>query len=552
MFVRTKKSPNTPKTAVQIVENYRIDNKVKQKIIRHVGSASNAQELENLTKLAQYLIVRMEVEESPQLSFFTTEELLKIIIEARQKKQQAQQLVDINNLREEKRVTVGIHEVFGQIYKEIGYEKAFKNSKRQVSASKKLFNIVMARLANTSSKRASVIELEKKFGISIALDSVYKMMDKIDDEVIERIKEITFQDTKTLLNNDINLVFYDATTLYFESFVEDDLRQKGYSKDMKFNQQGQVLLAILVSNDGLPLGYELYPGATYEGNTLPKSIETLKNKYKVGKISFVADSGLFNEVNIKFMEDNGYDYIVGARIKNTSKSVQKEILDVELYDEISDDLKYRNLEYNNKRLIVTRSRKRAEKDRHDREDAVAKLIKKIGSSSNPESLISNYGYKKYLNISGNSTVTLNEEKIQAAEKWDGIHGIITDIKDKSASEILSHYKRLWQVEETFRISKTDLKIRPIYHYSEQRIKAHIAICFMALECARNLEYRVKNIYKKLSYRRIRDELLSVQVSILKDKSSGKSFCISSEISEIAYRIYRTVGIKIDTVPFELV
>ena len=551
MFVRTKKSSNTPKTAVQIVENYRIDNKVKQKIIRHVGSASTEQELENLTNLAQYLIVRMEVEESPQLNFFTAEELLKIIIESRQKKQQAQQLVDIKNLREEKRVTVGIHEVFGQIYKEIGYKNAFKNPKRQVSASKKLFNIVMARLANPSSKRASVIELEKKFGISMELDSVYKMMDKIDDDVIERIKEITFQDTKTLLNNDINVVFYDATTLYFESFVEDDLRQKGYSKDMKFNQ-GQVLLAILVSNDGLPLGYELYPGATYEGNTLPKSVETIKNKYKVGKVTFVADSGLFNEANIKFMEDNGYDYIVGSRIKNTSKSVQKEILDVESYYEISDDLQYLNLAYNNKRLIVTRSRKRAEKDRHDREEAVAKLIKKIGSSSNPESLISNYGYKKYLNISGNSTVTINEEKIRAAERWDGIHGIVTNIKDKSASEILSHYKRLWQVEETFRISKTDLKIRPIYHYSAQRIKAHIAICFMALACARNLEYRVKNIYKKLSYRRIRDELLSVQVSILKDKSSGKSFCIPSEISEIAYRIYRTVGIKIDTVPFELV
>lgn len=551
MFVRTKKSPKTPKTAVQIVENYRIDNKVKQKIIRHVGSASTEQELENLTNLAQYLVVRMEVEESPQLNLFTAEQLLKIIIESRQKKRQPQQLVDINNLREEKRITIGIHEVFGKIYKEIGYEKTFKNPKRQVSVSKKLFNIVMARLANPSSKRASVIELEKKFGISMKLDSVYKMMDKIDDEVIERIKEITFQDTKTLLNNDINVVFYDATTLYFESFVEDDLRQKGYSKDMKFNQ-GQVLLAILVSNDGLPLGYELYPGATYEGNTLPKSVEILKNKYKVEKISFVADSGLFNEANIKFMEDNGYDYIVGSRVKNTSKSIQQEILDIESYEEISDDLKYRNLEYNNKRLIVTQSRKRAEKDRHDRTEAVTKLIKKIGSSSNPESLISNYGYKKYLNISGNSTVTIDQEKIMEAEKWDGIYGIITNIKDKSASEILSHYKRLWQVEETFRISKTDLKIRPIYHYSEQRIKAHIAICFMALACARNLEYRVKNVYQKLSYRRIRDELLSVQVSILKDKSSGKSFCIPSEISELVYRIYRTVGIEIDTVPFELV
>lgn len=551
MFVRTKKSPNTPKTAVQIVENYRVDNKVKQKIIRHVGSATKEKDIENLQNLAQYIIVRIEVEESPQLSFFTAEELLKIIIESRKKKQQAQHLVDINNLREEKRVTVGIHEVFGQIYKDIGYDKVFKNPSRQVAASKKLFNIVMARLANPSSKRSSVLELEKKFGTSLHLDGVYKMMDKIDDEVIERINEITFQDTQKLLNNDINVVFYDTTTLYFESFVEDDLRQKGYSKDMKFNQ-GQVLLAILVSNDGLPLGYELYPGSTYEGSTLAESVEKIKNKYKVGKVSFVADSGLFNAANIKFMEENGYDYIVGARIKNMSKSIQKEILDIESYSELSEDLKYRNLDDKDKRLIVTCSRKRAKKDRYDREEAVAKLLKKISANAKADSLISNYGYKKYLNIDGNSTVTVNEEKIRAAEKWDGIHGIITNIKDQPAAELLAHYKRLWQVEETFRISKTDLKIRPIYHYSEQRIKAHIAICFMALACARNLEYRVKNIYQKLSYKRIRDELLSVQVSILADSSSGKNFCIPSQISEVAYRIYRTVGIKIDTAPFELV
>ena len=110
MFVRTKKSPNTPKTAVQIVENYRVNNKVKQKIIRHVGSATKEKDIENLQNLAQYIIVRMEVEESPQLSFFTAEELLKIIIESRKKKQQAQHLVDINNLREEKRVTPSWHE----------------------------------------------------------------------------------------------------------------------------------------------------------------------------------------------------------------------------------------------------------------------------------------------------------------------------------------------------------------------------------------------------------------------------------------------------------
>lgn len=551
MFVRTKKSPKTPKTSVQIVKNYRESGKIKQRIIRHVGSSSNEKEIENLKNLAKYIILTIEIDENRQLSFFTADELMKMIISSKNKKKEFQCLVDVNNLREENRVTIGIHEVFGQIYKDIGYDQALKNPARQVASSKKLFNLVMSRIANPVSKRAAVEELDRKYGVSMHLDGVYKMMDKIDDEVIERINKITFKDTQKLLNNDINIVFYDATTLYFESFTEDELKQKGYSKDMKFNQS-QVLLAIIVSEDGLPLGYELYPGSTYEGNILPKSIDAVKSKYNVNKISFVADSGLFNSSNIEYMEANGYDYIVGARIKNLPQTIKDQITAIDSYSELSSDLKYKELDYKGKKVIVSHSKKRSDKDKFDRLDAIEKLVKKIRNNTKAESLVSNYGYKKYLNISGNSTVTIDEEKIKASEKWDGLHGVITNINDRSGGEILGHYKRLWQVEETFRISKTDLKIRPIYHYTPRRIKAHIAICFMALACARNLEYRVKNTYKKLSYKRIRDELLSVQVSILKDISSGQKFCIPSKVSDIAYRVYRTIGINIDSTPFELV
>ncbi|MGC8651594.1 MAG: IS1634 family transposase, partial [Minisyncoccia bacterium] len=205
----------------------------------------------------------------------------------------------------------------------------------------------------------------------------------------------------------------------------------------------------------------------------------------------------------------------------------------------------------NKRLIVSYSPKRAEKDKHDREKAVMKLKEKIGKSKNPASLISNYGYKKYLKIEGQTKVELDEEKLAKSAAWDGLHGIITNKKDITAKEILDYYHQLWQIEENFRISKHDLRIRPIYHWSPKRVKAHIAISFMALVCIRHLEYRVKRQYKKLSPEVIKNQLLHSQCSIVKDITTNKKYCLPSKTTRELKKIYQTVGKKIDSVPFEI-
>ena len=551
MFIRLTKSPNTQKIAIQIVKSIRLNGKVKQKIIRHVGSAIEKDEIEKLKHLGEYIILKIDAVESKQLSLFSPEEILKCIIESRLKNKEKNINVNIDNLREEQRVVVGIHEVYGKIFQEIGFDRVFANPARNVAATEKLFNIVMARIANPDSKRASLINLEKNFGITLSLDGVYRMMDKIDDKVIENIQKIAFQSTKTLLNSEINVVFYDATTLYFESFTEDELRQKGYSKDMKFNQS-QVLFALLVTKEGLPIGYEVYPGSQYEGNTLSDSVDKIKEKYKINNVVFVADAGLFNKENIKYLEENNYNYVVGARIKNTKKSTKENILKLDEYTELNDDLKFRDLEHEeNKRLIISYSKKRARKDEYDRNNAINKLIKKLEKTEKPDSLISNYGYKKFLTLKGDCKIELNEDKIKQEAAWDGLHGVITNIQNETVEYILHHYKNLWKIEETFRITKHDLKVRPIYHYTEHRIKAHIAICFVALCCVRHLEYRVSKQQTKLSVKRIRDELLGFQASILKDISTNKKYCIPSSVSTEIKKIYSIVGIKIDSCPFEL-
>jgi transposase len=550
MFVRLKKQPQSSKIAVQIVENYRVGNSIKQKVLRHVGSAMNDFELEALKKLAEYTKSRLECEEQPTL--FSSEELAEIAISSRgNQEKEAELKVNLSDIREEQRIIVGIHEAYGKLYNEIGFDKSISSPSLHKSSCRNLFHMAMARIANPTSKRGSVLDLERNFGINISLDSIYRMMDKIDDNCIDNINKIAYNNARNLLNEEISVIFYDCTTLYFESFTEDELKENGYSKDLKFNQP-QVLLALLTTTKGLPIGYEVYPGATFEGNTLIDAINNLEQKYNLKRFIFVADSGLLSKNNLEYIKSQNKEYIIGARIKNLSKDLTEKITDIDSYLTSDTDQfdKHKTVEYDEcSNLLITYSSARAEKDRSDREKAIVKLQDKIQKSKSPASLISNYGYKKYLKIKGISKVELNKKKIEQAQIWDGLHGVITNIKDLEFNEIISHYHSLWQIEECFRISKHDLKIRPIYHWTPQKIKAHIAICFIALVCVRTYIYRHTILFGSISADRIKKELLSIQISILKDSKTQKTYALPSNFSKEASQIYKTLNLKLSSKPY---
>ena len=555
MFVRVKDSPNSPKKAVQIVQTYREGNKVRQRIVRHVGTALNEDEVNRLQELAYYIISQMEHQQQPRL--FSPEDMAQMAIEARNKPEDEKPLpVDLKQLREKQRIVLGIHEVYGQIYNELGFGKVLNNYSRKEAAVKNLFHIVMGRLANPASKMATVNDLEQHFGIKLSLASVYRIMDEIDDKVIDKIQDKAYKATQGLFSEPIRVAFYDCTTLYFESFIEDELKQKGYSKDLKFNQS-QVLLALLVTESGLPLGYQVYEGSKYEGHTLKNAIERIQHKYNVSDITFVADSAMFNKDNLNLLNQLDKKYIVGARLKNMSQNIQKQILDKEGYTILKHDqdneIFYKELIVNGQRLIITYNLKNAIKDSHDRKEYIEKLMQKLkGGTVKATDLIKNFGYKKFIRIEGENSISLDEEKIAQEELWDGIRGIMTNDMQLSVGQLIEQYHGLWQVEESFRISKHDLKVRPVYHWTPQRIKAHIAICFMAFTCARHLSYRLR-IQKELniSIEKIRQTLVNIQLSILKDLKTGKHYGLPSTISQEARKIYHAVGIKLSDVPFEI-
>jgi len=553
MFVRKKSTPNSPRQSVQIVESIRDGERVIQRIVRHVGVAMNEEELEQLIELAYHIKAQIEEEHTPTL--FGPEKMAKLALDARKNKQKAKDPINVNlsELREEQRVIVGIHEIYGKIFKELGFDQVLKSSRHGQSAANILRHIVMARIANPESKRASVINLEADFGVNLNLQNVYRMMDKLDEEACEKIQRNAYQTVADLFGGKIDVIFFDATTLYFESFTEDELKQNGFSKDHKFGQS-QVLLALMVTQQGMPIGYEVFPGSTYEGHTLIPILQSVKEKYDLGKVVFVADSGLLNTKNLQAMDDAGFKYIVGARLRKMKSDLQKKIHNIDnyTYDEDRDDklrLASFELESGNK-LFVSHSTKRARKDAHDREKAIEKLKKKLRKSKNPKELISNKGNNKFLKIEGNAEIQLDDEKCVAAAVWDGLHGVITNDSELSAERALKQYRGLWQVEESFRITKHDLKVRPIYHWTPNRIRAHLAISFMAFTCVRHLEYRVALQHKKLSPETIRRALIRVQSSILVDTKKQK-YAIPSQVGQDARKIYQVMGLTYSCTPYRL-
>ncbi len=549
MFVRVKTTPNSPRKSVQIVESVRKAATVHQKIVRHIGIAFDEQELIQLKNLAESIKIKLEADNQQLL--FSPENLAHLRPNAKKVETEEDYKVNLKDIKEEQRVVGGIHDVYGSLFDELGYQSIIRNPARNESSVKILRDIVMARIANPLSKRGSVDLLEEDFGVTLDLNRVYQMMDKLDDTAIKKLNEIAYKNTVGLLREKIDVIFFDCTTLYFEAFIEDSFRKNGYSKDLKFNQP-QVLLALMVTKQGLPIGYQAFEGSTYEGHTLIPALKGLRESYNLDKVVFVADAGMMNEKNIKELEKEGFDYIVGSRLKNVPQELQNHILDHNKYKQVKEvDGIYTigQFEHNGRKLIVNYSEKRAKKDFIEREKAIEKLRRKLSNKISPKEFLSNYGNRKYLKIEGSAHIELNEEKINAASRWDGLHGVMTNAKNLSEHEILNQYNNLWEVENAFRITKHDLKVRPIFHWKPRRVKAHIAISFLAYTLVKHLEYRVKLQYKKMSPEKIRQSLIRVQTSILYDNKKKIRYGLPSKISQDARKIYKICNIIQKLTPF---
>jgi transposase len=293
------------------------------------------------------------------------------------------------------------------------------------------------------------------------------------------------------------------TTLYFEASEEDDYRIAGFSKDGK-HQQPQIMIGLLVSNHGYPIGYQIFQGNTSETKTLIPVLEAFRDKFNIDKPIIVADAALLSEKNIHALQQNGYEYILGARLKNESEDIKQTVRGLEVEADKPKELKNK---YG--RLIVSYSAKRAVNDRRNREKGLKRLEKKVKSGKLTKEHINNRGYNKYLELFGEVNITINYNKYEADSVWDGLKGYVTNTQ-LSRKNVIGNYSQLWQVEKAFRISKTDLRIRPIFHRLKNRIEAHICICFTAYAIYKELERLLKKNNVDLSAEKAIEQIKEIR------------------------------------------
>ena len=460
MFVRLKKN-KSGSTSVQIVDK----SSGKYVLFQSVGSSSDPAEIDFLVAKGKKIIASHGGQ--AVLPFDKDKELEFVDIFLR----------CLGSMR-----LVGPELLLGHIFDAVGFSSIEDDLFR---------HLVITRIVYPVSKLKTTDYLFKYKGEEISVYSIYRYLDKLHKSQMELVKTISFAHTLKVLNGNLSVVYYDVTTLYFEASDEDDLRKTGFSKDGK-HQHPQIVLGLLVSENGYPLDYEIFEGNKYEGETLLPVVGHFKSKYAPKELMVIADSGLLSKKNIEQLKAQQYQYILGARIKNMDKGVTAKILDLKLQDNQCEAIELAQ----DDRLVVGYKEARAVRDAKNRKRGLEKLEKAVQSGRLGKKHINNRGYNKYLQIEGDVNIKINYNKFEEDAKWDGLKGYTTNTQI-SKEEVIVQYGQLWQIEKTFRISKSDLQIRPIYHRLRRRIEAHICISFAACKVYKELERQLKE--KKSQY-----------------------------------------------------
>lgn len=427
-------------------------------MVKSIGCARAESSIQRLEEQAQRDIVELRPQRS--FDFFTTPRD-RLISEY------------VNSSDKPKITCVGPELVIGKIFDRIGFGKIPEQLFRDV---------VISRLVYPVSKLKTVDYLAYHKHREIDVSRLYRFLDRFYQRYKDNVEQIAYNHTKTIVS-EVTIVFYDMTTLYFETEDEDDLRKIGFSKDGKF-QHPQIMLGLLVAENAYPIGYDIFEGNTFEGKTLLPVIEKIQSKYGFQNPVVVADSGLLSKENLEALKQKNYRFIIGARIKNETSTLRSNILSKSRTLRDGDTFSFDK--NSNERLVIGYSIKRAKKDAANRDKALKRLEKSLKSGKLTKQHLSTRGYSKFLSLDSDVNISVDHKKVQEDKAWDGLKGYITNT-ELSNEATISCYQNLWQIEKAFRISKTDLRIRPIFHRKRQRIEAHICIAFAAYTVYKELD-----------------------------------------------------------------
>lgn len=466
-------------TAVQVIRYlYR-----KRIIVKHIGSAHTKEDIASLKKIANQWIEQ----ETRQQALFPSE-----------KKGASLPLVSVDKLR-----NLGFRYTFAyEILTRLLCMFGLRDKEYRL-----LLDLVLIRIIQPASKLESFALLSELFDIHHDRNDFYRSLPAIVGAK-PAIEKSVIALASTHFSFDFQIVFYDVTTLYFESFTQDEdrldnygnviekgFRKNGFSKDLKFNQP-QVVIGLIVNRDGFPISYEIFEGNTFEGDTFIPVITDFKKKHTINSLTVVADAAMISFDNIEKLKENSLSYIVGGRIANLKRSEMEEIKTALIGQTSSEDeLKKKDnistrIETERGLLVCDFSFKRYQKDKREMEKQIAKAKLQLEKKMPVKRIkfLKNKDKKKTDQI-------LNIDLIEKTKMLLGIKGYYTNLIGTDNKMIIYQYHNLWQVEKAFRIVKSDLQARPIYHFKKQTIEAHILICFMALAACKYMELKTKRSTK---------------------------------------------------------
>lgn len=467
--------------AVQVVE-YR---KRKVCVCKHIGSAHSEKELQQLKSAAQAWILANPPQ--PQLLATPTDASRFLLHE-----------YEYRGVR-----FIYAYEFLYHLCGHIGF-RALEDAI--------LIDLVIMRIFEPASKLRSLTLLSKYFGIEHAENTLYRHLrhfPKLKPLVEEQIVAVA----KNEFSFDFSFVLYDVTTLYFETFKSDSLRKPGFSKDNK-SQQPQIVVGLMVTPQGFPVSYEVFSGNTFEGATFLPSILAFKSLHKIDTLTIVADAAMLSLDNVTKLAEEGLTYIVGARLGNISAELLKTI-DTGL--ERTDGKTMRTTTPHGT-LVCGFSKKRYTKDLSDLNKQIEKAKRQVQTPGTMRRA-------KFVSSTGGA-VSLNETLVAERRKLLGVKGYYTNLETVADADVIAHYHSLWHVEQTFRIAKSDIVSRPIFHRKADSIKAHMLICVMALSISKYIEIKTSQ-----SIRSVLDVCRSITDATLLHRASGEVVTMRSPVPE---------------------
>jgi transposase len=537
MFARVKKSGTHQ--YLQLVENRREKGKVAQRVIATLGRMDQLTEKGSVESIIR------------SLSRFSDSALL--VLSAR-----SQVNASVKK--------IGPALIFERLWKELGIgsivSSLVSSRKFGFSVERALFLTVLHRLFVSGSDRCCV-KWRRDYLISgveeLELHQLYRAMAFLGEELSDQkdrtpfaprctkdvIEERMF-DYRRNLFTDLDLVFLDTTSIYFEGEGGETIGELGHTKDHR-SDLNQMVVGALLDDRGRPLACEMWPGNTADVTSTIPVVTRLRKRFGAGRFCIVADRGMISKTTIKELEKEHLSYILGVRMRLVKEVRNDVLLDAGEYEEVYPEgvhskdpspLKVKEVTVNGTRYIVCRNDRQARKDKTDRNAIVESLKEKIAKA--PAKLIGNKGYRGFLKITKES-VLLDEEKIKADAKFDGIW-ILTTNTELPAREVALKYKELWMVEQTFRDMKSVIDTRPIYHKRDETIRGHVFCSFLALVLKKELDYRLVSQGLQFEWADIKQDLKALQEVTLEE--NGSTFAIRTECQGVCGKVFKAVGVSV--------